>query len=198
MNPFPFYRYCSETIHFKYFNLSKTLDRTTLPTTCHLFWNGPFAVPCKRVPDQQLLISQATCFETYPSYFHKHKAWLLLLLPFNTGLGSHSGVLEAQWNLCMHAWQLWSFPLKCLSKWFNTIYTVWWAGNTADNDRWHWVSVSLPRSSMNASGGGVLVPVLPWKLVPLLEHPWDDGISEPWSRTTTFFKMALTHTRKIT
>ena len=50
---------------------------------------------------------------------------LLLLLPNNnTGPGSRSGALVAQWIICGHAQQLWAFPLKCPLKWFRTIYTV--------------------------------------------------------------------------
>ena len=37
-----------------------------------------------------------------------------LFLPCNPGPGSHNGALVAQWNLCAHARQLWSFPLNVL------------------------------------------------------------------------------------
>ena len=93
---------------------------------------------------------------------------LLLVLP-DTRAGSLSGVLVAWWNIWVHARQLWSFPLKCPLKWFKTIYTVWWAGYTADDSKWHWASVPLPRPSMNSSGGGVLVCHWPdhfWKTMP--------------------------------
>ena len=62
----------------------------------------------------------------------------------NAGPGSNSGALVAQWNFCAHA-QVWTFSLKCPSKWFKTIYTVWWAGFTTDDDWWHLASLPLPR-----------------------------------------------------
>ena len=62
------------------------------------------------------------------------------------------------------------FRSECPLEWFETIYTVRWAGYTAD--RWHWAS--LPRPSMKASGGTVAL----WKLAPLSEAPWEEGMSE--------------------
>ena len=60
---------------------------------------------------------------------------------------------------------------------------MWWAGYTADNGGWHWASVPLPRPSMNAS-----VPL--WKLVPLSEGPWDEGVCESWM-ACPFFEESL-------
>ena len=60
---------------------------------------------------------------------------------------------------------------------------MWWAGYTADNGGWHRASLPLPRPSTNAC-----VPL--WKLVPLSEGPWDDGVCESWM-ACPFFEESL-------